>query len=125
MPYLITLSRIKTFLKTLSQITPYLNTLRRTIPHLITLPNYTPSYYITELYPILKLYRTISYLNTLPKYLFTWYSVTAVSAGVIVSPRRNNYPHGWVCKKKNFFFRKNLTVLKIVAQCRNHPILIH
>ena len=35
-------------------------------------------------------YRNIPYLNTLPKYLFTGHSVTTVSAGVRISPRRKN-----------------------------------
>ena len=44
-----------------------------------------------------------------------------ISAGVIIIRRRNNYPRGRAGlqeKNQKIFFRKNLTVPKIVAQCR-------
>ena len=67
-------------------------------------------------------YRTIPYLNTLPKYLFTWHSVTTVSAGVIFSPRRNNYPRGGPGNRSKNCSGKSLTVPKIVAQCPKRVI---
>ena len=72
------------------------------------------------MYPILIHYRTKPYLNRLPKYLFTRHSVTTVSAAVLIIRRRNKYPCGRGCKKKNF--RSSLTVPKIVAQCQKHPV---
>ena len=75
----------------------------RTLPYLNTLPNYT-------------------HLNTLLKYLFTWHSVTTVSAGVIISPRRNYYPRGDPGIGSKKFSRKSLTVPKIAAQCRKRVI---
>ena len=44
-----------------------------------------------------------------------------ISAGVLIIRRRNNYTRGRASQKIFEFFR-NLTVPKIVAQCRKHPI---
>ena len=60
----------------------------------------------------------------MPKYLSTLHCIKSkqypqaqkITAGVIIGPRRNNYPRGRACKKKsvqNFFFRKSLTVPKM------------
>ena len=45
-----------------------------------------------------------------------------ISAGILFIRRRNNYTRGRAWVAQNFFFRKNLTVPKIVAQCQKHPI---
>ena len=45
-----------------------------------------------------------------------------LSAAVIFVRRRNICTRGWASQQFLNFFRKNLTVPKIVAQCRKHPI---
>ena len=57
-----------------------------------------------------------------------------ISAGVVIIRSRNNYTRGGPGKNSKVFFRKNLTVPKIVAHCRklshtaeneSFPIFIH
>ena len=45
-----------------------------------------------------------------------------LTAGVLISPRRNNYTRGGPGKKSKKFSRKSLTVPKNVAQCRKQVI---
>ena len=63
----------------------------------------------------------------MPKYLFTGHSVRTVSAGVIISPRRNNYPRRAPGNRSKNFSRRKLTVPKIVAQCpkKSHSIYLY
>ena len=84
----------------------------RNILYKNTLPNYTPSYYITELYAILIHWRSIfSHCIKSQQYPQAWKLTTCV----IISPRRNNYPPGWGCKRKisTIFFQNGLTLPKM------------
>ena len=123
----------------------------RILAYLNTLPSSTLSSYITELYPILIHYRTIPYINTFPsynqsKYITEQYPILIhcrsifshcikskqylqayiLTAGVINSPRRNNYPRGGPGKKFKFFFSENShiaenTLFHILIHCETIP----
>ena len=99
----------------------------RTIPYLNTLPDFTPSYYLTELYPILTPYQRI-FSHSMQSQQYP--QVVYIIAGVIVSPRRDNSTRwcpGWKFRK---FFSKNshsaenggIIQLPTLKHCQTHSI---
>ena len=76
----------------------------QTIPYLNTLPNYTLSLYITELSFQIALSQNSRHI---------------LSAGVIISPCRNNYPRVTRLLRKTFINKVRKEYLEKVSQCQN------
>ena len=102
----------------------------RYITNLNTLPNFTISWNITILYPILIHCRSVfSHCVQSKQYP----QAKNLIAGVLIRPRRNNYPRGGPGKKLQKFFSKNsrsaeiesITQLPILIHCRTHSVCAH